>query len=321
MMFVQVHKCGASCRQGRLGRTQCRMAYARAVNPAGTRPVFFKDACNGRVEEISQEPGHEAESMLIWDSAMQAKRASPFRPNDFRLVTWELGRSEQDGNSVAFPPVLMRAVRCNIADELLTNHGSAIAATFYTIKYVTKGDGKLANVLSCLVESIKKTDAHPSRADDAGTPQRIVTHHLQSILNSMSSHEETPAQMMALCLMAVPSVVFSTNFAVVDVVACKKWLVEQARATDAASDTASYVPSASSDDTSESSIDGDSSASSVSGGDSSSMYDSGSDGDDDAWSDIDLNDARVAAGASASATLRRAVAGHVCSPRQSPGGL
>ena len=80
----------------------------------------------------------------------------------------------------------------------------AKTAAFYLIKYITKDESELTNVLSIVKAADDHIAAHPSVAEDSGTTERTTIHLLTRLLNSLNGEHEYGGQNCFLGPLALP---------------------------------------------------------------------------------------------------------------------
>ena len=82
--------------------------------------------------------------------------------------------------------------------------GTTVAArntTMYIVEYICKHGAQLAESLSILRHALDHVSAHPSTAEDFGTPNRTLKHVLSRCVNSFGGNAEVGANMVAHTLL------------------------------------------------------------------------------------------------------------------------
>ena len=116
------------------------------------------------------------ERLRNWISAIvpsQNGLVTPFNPPTLFL---------EPGNQCAYP---------------LWGPAPAAITSRYTVKYIAKDAGELAEAAAILYQAQRRTEQYPSVADDSGTPVRSATHFCQSILHQINGRRELSAPQAA----------------------------------------------------------------------------------------------------------------------------
>lgn len=205
------------------------MAYPRATNNLATGPRELQRLADGRVHALQ-----------MLSAPMHRDGLHALRSGDTRVICIELFRPADDvtmpvespervegaepmymtddsepgknSNVVAHVPTVACVLGCNSNIEFLGAVTDAKAALYYIIKYIGKESTSLDAMLPLLARVQAHVRDYPSVAEDAGQPSRTAKHMLTRINNQAWSMEEVPAQLAAVALLGMDSMVTSHAF-------------------------------------------------------------------------------------------------------------
>jgi hypothetical protein len=219
---VNIHNHRPTCAHGKSGKKSCRFCYPQAIVQDGPRPVQLS------LNESKQVVANEVIDQPISHSS--GEEYYPIDSRDERTIMWQLRRcrlisEEQDDvnfpfkdyeysnkNVVPYNEIISASLGCNTCLEPLGSTEQAKSAVYYQVKYITKKSTELTNTLSVFYESKKKIDRYPSRAEDAGTPQRTAAYLLNKTINTISTQNEISAMMASASLLGMPPKMCSDIF-------------------------------------------------------------------------------------------------------------
>lgn len=107
--------------------------------------------------------------------------------------------------------VVTSVLASNTAAYLLGGAEQAKSILFYLLKYMTKDSVSLTNSVTVINDALKHVRIHRSLAENSGTSQRMATHFLQRVINSLTGKIELSATQAIAHLLNMPSFLSSTT--------------------------------------------------------------------------------------------------------------
>jgi len=226
------HRHGDSCRKGAIGRYMCRFSKPSAAFNLHTRVLQLEGVMqNGKftakaLKNIENNAFANFPGLLDQLLSWQDNRVvviELFRPGD---RSDKAENSDHEGDDryyvdvdmgpncsiVSYSPLLSGLLGCNTDISPLGSLNQSKGICYYLLKYMTKDGNDLANSAALIATANNHIHRFPSRADDATEFNRISQYLLTRILNCLTGAQEFGGQLASLCLLDVPSNVYSHKF-------------------------------------------------------------------------------------------------------------
>ena len=221
---IQVHTHSATCHKPPLGRLRCRVTF----------PVRYVEEFPGKITHIAPKNvlydiTHDQPTIPDCETSSRDLRLYPLPIRRKELDYWELYRPRisapdddddcyidltdacinwmkailpaQNALVAPFNMATMFVEPGNQCAYPLFGQGQAAVTCRYTIKYMSKEVGEVAESASILHQAQRHTTDYPSIAADTGELERTASHFCQSVLHQLNGRREMSApQAAAICL-------------------------------------------------------------------------------------------------------------------------
>ena len=221
---IQVHTHSATCHKPPLGRQRCRVTF----------PVRYVDEFPGKITHIAPKNvlydiTHDQPTIRDCETSRRNLSLYPLPIRRKELDYWELYRPHiiapnddadcyadlsdicvnwlkailpaQNALVAPFNMATMFVEPGNQCAYPLFGQGQAAVTCRYTIKYMSKEVGEVAESASILHQAQRHITTYPSVAADTGEMERTASHFCQSVLHQLNGRREMSApQAAAICL-------------------------------------------------------------------------------------------------------------------------